>query len=58
MSVAGDFGVTQVVDGNRGVHAIIKKNLFARRIVHREWAVSVPPMPSFTTRLVRGRRLR
>jgi len=28
-SVAVDFGVTQVVDGNWGVHAIIKKNLFA-----------------------------
>jgi acetamidase/formamidase len=28
MSVAVDFGVTQVVDGNWGVHAIIKKNLF------------------------------
>ena len=29
MSVAVDFGVTQVVDGNWGVHAIIKKNLFS-----------------------------
>ncbi len=29
LSVAVDFGVTQVVDGNWGVHAIIKKNLFA-----------------------------
>jgi len=29
MSVAVDFGVTQVVDGNWGVHAIIKKSLFA-----------------------------
>jgi acetamidase/formamidase len=29
MSVATDFGVTQVVDGNWGVHAILKKNLFA-----------------------------
>jgi acetamidase/formamidase len=29
MSVAVDFGVTQVVDGNWGVHAIIKKTLFA-----------------------------
>jgi acetamidase/formamidase len=28
MSVAVDFGVTQVVDGNWGVHAIIKKSLF------------------------------
>ena len=28
-SVAVDFGVTQVVDGNWGVHAIIKKSLFA-----------------------------
>src|SRR5207245_6047917 len=29
MSVAVDFGGTQVVDGNWGVHAIIKKSLFA-----------------------------
>ena len=29
MSIGVDFGVTQVVDGNRGIHAIIKKNLFA-----------------------------
>src|SRR5438270_1949217 len=29
MSVAVDFAVTQVVDGNWGVHAIIKKALFA-----------------------------
>ena len=31
MSVGVDFGVTQVVDGNWGIHAIIKKNLFAAR---------------------------
>jgi acetamidase/formamidase len=29
MSVAADFGVTQVVDGNWGVHASIKKAVFA-----------------------------
>ena len=29
MSVAVDFGVTQVVDGNWGVHAVLKKDLFA-----------------------------
>jgi acetamidase/formamidase len=29
MSVGVDFGVTQVVDGNWGVHAIVKKALFA-----------------------------
>lgn len=29
ISVAVDFGVTQVVDGNWGVHAIIRKALFA-----------------------------
>lgn len=28
MSIAVDFGVTQVVDGNWGVHAIVKKNIF------------------------------
>lgn len=29
MSVGVDFGVTQVVDGNWGMHALIKKSLFA-----------------------------
>jgi acetamidase/formamidase/AraC-like DNA-binding protein len=29
LSVAVDFGVTQVVDGNWGVHAVIRKRLFA-----------------------------
>jgi acetamidase/formamidase len=29
ISVGVDFGVTQVVDGNWGIHAIVKKNLFA-----------------------------
>ncbi len=28
MSVAVDFGVTQVVDGNWGVHAIVRKDIF------------------------------
>jgi hypothetical protein len=27
--MGADFGITQVVDGNWGVHAIIKKALFA-----------------------------
>jgi acetamidase/formamidase/AraC-like DNA-binding protein len=31
MSAAVDFGVTQVVDGNWGVHAILSKRLFERR---------------------------
>ena len=31
MSVAVDFGVTQVVDGNWGVHATLKKGLFGAR---------------------------
>jgi acetamidase/formamidase len=31
MSVGIDFGITQVVDGNWGVHAIVKKALFAGR---------------------------
>ncbi len=31
MSVAVDFGITQVVDGNWGVHAILKKEVFAGR---------------------------
>jgi acetamidase/formamidase len=29
MSIAVDFGITQVVDGNWGVHAVIKKSIFA-----------------------------
>jgi len=29
MSIAVDFGITQVVDGNWGVHAVIRKSLFA-----------------------------
>ena len=29
MSVAADFGVTQVVDGNWGVHGVINKNVFS-----------------------------
>jgi acetamidase/formamidase len=29
LSVAVDFGITQVVDGNWGVHAIIPKAIFA-----------------------------
>lgn len=29
MSVAADFGVTQVVDGNWGVHGVIEKRMFA-----------------------------
>jgi acetamidase/formamidase len=28
MSVAVDFGITQVVDGNWGVHAIVRKDIF------------------------------
>ena len=28
-SVAVDFGVTQVVDGNWGIHAIVRKSLFS-----------------------------
>ena len=29
MSIAVDFGITQVVDGNWGVHAVIRKSIFA-----------------------------
>jgi acetamidase/formamidase len=31
MSIAVDFGITQVVDGNWGVHALVKKNIFPAR---------------------------
>jgi acetamidase/formamidase len=30
MSVAADFGVTQVVDGNWGVHGSIRKSVFTK----------------------------
>ena len=30
ISVAVDFGITQVVNGNWGVHAIIRKSLFTK----------------------------
>ncbi|HTW89724.1 MAG TPA: hypothetical protein VMD75_17130, partial [Candidatus Binataceae bacterium] len=30
MSVAVDFGVTQVVDQRKGIHAALPKNLFGR----------------------------
>jgi acetamidase/formamidase len=29
MSIAVDFGVTQVVEGDWGIHALVKKALFA-----------------------------
>ena len=29
MSIAVDFGITQVVDGNWGIHALVRKSLFA-----------------------------
>ena len=32
MSVAIDFGVTQVVNGNLGVHAVIRKSILAERV--------------------------
>jgi acetamidase/formamidase len=28
ISVAVDFGITQVVDGNLGIHAVIRKAIF------------------------------
>ena len=31
MSIAVDFGITQVVDGNWGVHAVVKKGIFPAR---------------------------
>jgi acetamidase/formamidase len=33
ITVAADFGITQVVDGNWGVHGIIKKSIFEDRTV-------------------------
>ncbi|WP_434034103.1 acetamidase/formamidase family protein [Cupriavidus sp. a3] len=37
ISVAVDFGVTQVVNGNWGIHAIIKKSLFAGTPAGRDY---------------------
>lgn len=31
MSIAVDFGITQVVDGNWGVHAVVRKSIFPAR---------------------------
>ena len=31
MSVGTDFGITQVVDGNWGVHGTVKKEVFMHR---------------------------
>ena len=31
MSIGVDFGITQVVDGNWGVHAVVRKDVFAAR---------------------------
>ena len=31
-TVAVDFGITQVVDGNWGVHAVLKKSIFAGEV--------------------------
>lgn len=36
MSVAVDFGVTQVVDGNWGVHAVVRKAMFRQRLRDRQ----------------------
>jgi acetamidase/formamidase len=36
MSVAADFGVTQVVDANWGVHGSIRKSVFASRMSRDE----------------------
>ena len=33
MSVSGDFAITQVVDGNWGVHGIIPKALFEKKLI-------------------------
>ena len=38
MSVAIDFGVTQVVNGNLGVHAIVRKSILAERAQSKELA--------------------
>ena len=40
ISVAVDFGVTQVVNGNWGVHAVIRKSMFAQRLERRQAARS------------------
>ena len=34
LSVGVDFGISQVVDGNFGVHAIVRKDIFGGRDTH------------------------
>src|SRR5256885_15146687 len=50
ITVGVDFGITQVVDGNWGVHAVIKKDIFAGG---EAWSISACRKPStercFTT---------
>lgn len=38
ISVAVDFGVTQVVNGNWGVHAVIRKSMFTQRLARMQAA--------------------
>ncbi|WNC95522.1 acetamidase/formamidase family protein (plasmid) [Paraburkholderia sp. FT54] len=38
ISVAVDFGVTQVVNGNWGVHAVIRKSMFRQRLARMQAA--------------------
>ena len=38
LSAATDFNVSQVVDGNKGIHALIRKKDFAS-ILESDWAV-------------------
>ncbi|GAQ78330.1 acetamidase/formamidase [Klebsormidium nitens] len=41
MSVGVDFGITEVVDGNWGVHSFIKKSFFSRRFTADQGPMSV-----------------
>eukprot|EP01025_Chloroclados_australasicus_P030113 TRINITY_DN3018_c0_g1_i6.p1 TRINITY_DN3018_c0_g1~~TRINITY_DN3018_c0_g1_i6.p1 ORF type:complete len:646 (-),score=73.75 TRINITY_DN3018_c0_g1_i6:226-2064(-) len=50
MSLAVDFGITQVVDGNWGVHADISKWIFEKQMTPYDYSCDVPPGG-------RGRRL-
>jgi len=44
MSAAIDFGVTQVVDGNWGVHGIVKKSLFVVRTSPQDGTETSEPL--------------
>ncbi len=56
MSVAVDFGVTQVADGNWGVHAVIRKAIFPPQ-AEGEGSGAAPAPSSAPSQPLRNRKL-